>query len=463
MAPVQKRFSEKIKEVTPVRLIAISFAVIIAFGTLFLLLPISSKSGSVSFINALFTSTSATCVTGLTPFDTFSQWTVFGQVIILILIQLGGLGLLTFTTGFTLLLRGRLGLRDIQLVKEQTSSQAIHIRQLLKMIFTSTFLCEMVGAILLCIRFVPAYGPKGIWISVFLAVSSYCNAGFDILGFQGPSTSLINFQQDPLVLGTISLLIILGGLGYVVVNEIYTLATQRIHGEKKGFHNFSLHSKVVLITTFVLIVTGTIGFLLLDYDASLKNLNFGDKLLNAYFQAVSARTAGYNSIDIASENPLTQCFTIVLMFIGASPVSTGGGIKTTTFIVILCTVWSVFSGREETTVFKRRVDKSIVYRSLAISLTAMMVVLITTGIIMSAENHNPDISTLDCLFEAVSAFGTVGVTTGITPHLSEISKLSIILTMFIGRVGPVSMALAFTMRGNKKPGKILPEGRIIVG
>lgn len=463
MDSLKKGFGKRLKNITPVRLITVSFAVIILVGTLLLMLPISSKTGKVSPLDALFVSTSATCVTGLTPFDTFSQWTGFGQVVILILIQLGGLGLLTFTTGFTILMRGKLGIRDIQIAKEQTNAQAVDIPQLLKMIFTSTFLCELAGALLLAIRFVPLYGGQGIWISVFLAVSAYCNAGFDILGFQGPGSSLTNFYNDPLVLVTIALLIIIGGLGYIVVNEMYIIAHQRFRGEKKGFHNFSLHSKVVLITTFVLIVTGTLFFLLLDYNHSLKNYHFGNKLLGAFFQSVSARTAGFNSVDITAENPLTMCLTIFLMFIGASPASTGGGIKTTTFIVVLATVWGVFTGRDETVILKRRVDKSIVYRSLAIIVAAMTVVLIATGVIILVEADNPSITTLGSLFEAVSAFATVGVTAGVTPLLSPVSQIAIILAMFIGRVGPVSMALVFTLKSGRRPGKILPEGRIIVG
>lgn len=454
---------KKLKNIAPVRLITVSFFVIIVVGTLLLSLPISSRSGRVSFLDALFVSTSATCVTGLTPFDTYTTWSGFGQVVILILIQLGGLGLLTFTTGFSLLLRGKIGLRDLQIAKEHTNASVMDVPRLIKMILLVTFLCETIGALVLSIRFIPRFGLHGVWISIFLSVSSYCNAGFDILGFLGPNSSLIHFNSDPLVIVTIALLIIVGGLGFVVINELYTHTKERIRGERRAFFNLSLHAKVVLLMTAVLIVLGTVLILAFEYDHLFSDMNWGEKLSAAFFQSVSARTAGYASVDIASEQPITQCATILLMFIGASPASTGGGIKTTTFVILLATVFSVFRGRDETTLFRRRVDKSVVYRSLAITVAAFLLVIVTTTVIIFAENHNDNISSLAALFEAVSAFGTVGISANVTPYLSGISKIAVIITMFIGRIGPVSMGLVFAMRNGRKNSAILPEGRIIVG
>ncbi len=454
---------KKLKNIAPVRLITVSFFVIIVIGTLLLCLPISSRSGRVSFLDALFVSTSATCVTGLTPFDTYSHWTGFGQVIILILIQLGGLGLLTFTTGFSLLLRGKIGLRDLQIAKEHTSASVMDVPHLIKMILLVTFLCETLGALVLSIRFIPQFGLHGVWISIFLSVSSYCNAGFDILGFIEPNTSLIHYNSDPLVIVTIALLIIAGGLGFIVINELYTRTKERIRGEKRAFFNTTLHTKVVLLMTVILIVAGTFLILLFESDYLFADMNWGEKLSAAFFQSVSARTAGYASVDIASEQPTTQCTTILLMFIGASPASTGGGIKTTTFVILVATVLSVFRGRDETTLFHRRVDKSVVYRSLAITIAAFFLVIVTTTVIIFAESHNENISSLDALFEAVSAFGTVGLSSNVTPYLSGISKIAVIITMFIGRIGPVSMGLVFAIRNNRKNSAILPEGRIIVG
>ncbi len=454
---------KKIKNIAPVRLITVSFFVIIVIGTLLLCLPIASKNGRVSFLDALFVSTSATCVTGLTPFDTYSQWTGLGQAVILVLIQLGGLGLLTFTTGFSLLLRGKIGLRDLQIAKEHTSASVMDVPHLIKTILLVTLLCESAGAALLAIRFVPQFGPQGVWISVFLSVSSYCNAGFDILGFLTPNSSLAQYYGDPLVIITISLLIVAGGLGFIVISELYAHTKERIKGEKRAFMNNSLHTKVVVFMSAVLIVIGTVLLLLFEYDHLFAGMNFGEKLSAAFFQSVSARTAGYASVDIASEQPITQCATIILMFIGASPASTGGGIKTTTFLVLIATVFSVFRGRDETTIFRRRVDKSVVYRSLAITVAAFLLVLLITGVIIFAESGNPRVTPLSAMFEAVSAFGTVGLSANLTPYLSGVSKIAIIITMFIGRIGPVSMGLVFSMRSGRKNNAILPEGRIIVG
>lgn len=453
--------SKKIKNFTPVRVITISFVVIIVLGTLFLMLPISSRSGGVRLIDALFISTSATCVTGLTPFDTFSQWSGFGQVVILLLIQIGGLGFVTFTTGFTLLWRGKIGLRDIQLAKEYTNGSVMDIQRLIRMILLFTFTCELAGALLLAFRFVPLYGGRGIWISVFLAISSYCNAGFDILGFEEPSSSLMHYSNDPLVLLPIALLIIVGGLGFIVVSEIYSCTAARIRRLGRTQHSLNLHTRIVLIMSGILLLMGTVLFLIFEYDNTLKG-GFGEKLLGAFFQSASSRTAGYNSIAIGSQKSITQIVMILLMFIGASPASTGGGIKTTTFVVLMATVIGVFRGQSDTVILKRRIDKAIVYRALAIMTAAMFLVLCTTSVILLAEADNPSITTLSALFEAVSAFGTVGLSTGITPMLSTISKIAVIFTMFVGRVGPISLALTMAMHPGKK-GAIMPEGRVIVG
>ncbi len=454
---------KKIKHIMPVRLITVSFFVIIVAGTLLLCLPISSRGGSVQFLDALFVSTSATCVTGLTPFDTFTQWTGFGQLVILVLIQLGGLGLLTFTTGFSLLLRGKLGLRDLQIAKEHTSADVMDIPRMIKMILLVTLLCEATGAVLLAIRFVPSFGMHGVWISVFVSVSAYCNAGFDVLGFMQPNGSLIPYASDPIVILTVSVLIIMGGLGFLVVSELYTHTKHRIQGEKRAFHNMTLHTKVVLMMTAILVVVGTLVIFALEYGHLFQNMNWWEKISAALFQSVSARTAGFASVNMDQMQPVTQCVTIILMFIGAAPNSTGGGIKTTTFVVLIATVFSVFHGKDDTTLFRRRVDKSVVYRSLTITLSALLLVMFTTTIIIFAESANPFITPLNALFEAVSAFGTVGLSANVTPCLSPLSKIAVIITMFIGRIGPVSMGVFFSIRNSRSGGTILPEGKIIVG
>lgn len=452
---------KRLRSVPPVRLIVVSFAVVILVGAVLLTLPIVSRSGlPTGFIDSLFTATSATCVTGLVVFDTWTHWNLLGQIIIILLIQIGGLGVITFTTGFSMLVRRKIGLRDLQLATENTSGDTINIKYLIKIILFFTFFCEMTGTVLLTFRFVPQFGAKGIWIAAFTAISAYCNAGFDILGFLMKDGNLIPYVGDPLVCLTVGGLIVIGGLGFVVISDIYNAQLlPRIHKEKPVHLHF--HSILVLIMTAILIVSGTVLFLVCEYNNTLAGMDFGTKLNASLFQSVSARTAGFCTVDIAKEHDFTKIITVILMFIGASPAGTGGGIKTTTFIVLLATVVSVMRGNEETTLLKRRIDQFTVYRALSILSGAAVVLFVATGVILTAD---PDVNGVDALFEATSGFGTVGLTAGVTQTLSWISKLTVSLTMYIGRVGPVSLGLALTLhRGHRSAGAILPEGKVIVG
>lgn len=455
-------FFQKIREVSPVRLIVVSFLVILLLGTLLLILPLSSREGSfTSPLDAFFTATSATCVTGLVVVDTWSHWSAFGQGVILLMIQLGGLGLVTFTTGFTLLMRRRLGLRDLQLAREYTSGSVIDTPRLLRTILVWTVGCEAVGAFLLALRFVPEFGARGMWISVFTAVSAYCNAGFDVLGFMGPFGSLIPYAKDPLVSLTVAFLIILGGIGFLVVSDIYACCLRK---PKEGEHrpHLMLHSRIVLWMTGALLVIGTVLFLAMEYDGTLREMNFFEKLNAGFFQSASARTAGFATVDIGSMRDITKLMSILLMFIGASPSSTGGGVKTTTFIVLAATVWSALHGHEDTVIFKRRISKGVVYKALAIVTVGLVLVLLTASVILLAEGSR--VSTVDALYESVSAFATVGLSAGLTPGLSLVSKLMLTLAMFVGRVGPVSLALAISVKkNNDRSGMVLPEGKVIVG
>ncbi|MCH4239127.1 MAG: cation transport protein [Oscillospiraceae bacterium] len=449
-------------KVPPVRLIVISFALVILVGACLLTLPVCTKAGhATTFLDALFTAGSATCVTGLVLFDTYLHWTNVGQVIILMLIQVGGLGLVTFTTGMTLLMRKKLGLRNLQLAVENTNGDSSDIGGLLRMIFSFTFACEAIGALLLMIRFVPQMGTHGVWVSIFLSVSAYCNAGFDILGSVMDNGSLIPYVADPLVCLTIGCLIVVGGTGFVVIEDIYRSRLEPLaHHQPR--HSLNFHSKIVLLMTVLLVVLGTVVFFVLEYDNTLKPLqNFGTKLNASLLQSISPRTAGFASVDITKEHDFTKLFTVLLMFIGAAPGSTGGGIKTTTALVLVCTVLSVMRGDEEASFNHRRIDKFTIYRALAITCGAMMLVLVVTGIITSTT---PNVSGTDALFEATSAFGTVGLTAGVTPRLSIISRIAVIITMYIGRVGPLSLGLAISLkRGHSHADSVFPEGRIIVG
>ncbi len=461
---------KRIKNIAPVRLIVISFALVILIGATLLTLPISARDGqATNFVDALFTATSATCVTGLVVVDTWTHFNGFGQAVILFLIQVGGLGIVTFTTGFTVLMRRKLSLKDMMLASENTSGSGLEIPRLLKTILVFTVTAELIGALILMIRFVPKFGGYGVWISIFLAVSGYCNAGFDVLGFELKDGSLTNYAGDPLVSVTLALLIILGGLGFIAISDVYFKKVfphiQRIYHrnkmrskQKKVGLNF--HTQVVLMTTATLLVIGTGVILLCEWDNTMSHLNWGEKINAAFFQSASARTAGYASINIGGERSITQVFTILLMFIGASSASTGGGIKTTTLVVLLATVFSVMRGNEDTVLLRRMIDKATVYRALAITFAGMIIVAVPT-VIIETTNHN--VGFLASLFESVSAFSTTGLTMGITPTLNIASKLALTFAMFAGRVGPVSLALALAMRKGRHSSSVLPEGKIIVG
>ena len=350
----------------------------------------------------------------------------------------------------------------MQLAMENTSGDASQISHLVRIILTFTLTCEAIGALLLMIRFVPQFGLYGIWISVFIAVSAFCNAGFDILGFQWKDGSLIGYVDDPLVSNVVAVLIIIGGLGFIVTADVYRAKVEPILHRRKPTH-LGLHSSIVILMTIFLLVIGTALFLLAEYGNTLKDLNFFGKLNASFFQSASARTAGFASVNIAEEHDISKLLTVLLMFIGASPASTGGGIKTTTAVVLAATVISVIRGHEDTVILKRRITKSIVYRALAIVSVALLVVLIATAVILTTNEQ--EISTIDALFESVSAFATVGLTAGITQELNDVSKLMLSFTMFIGRVGPVSLGLAIAGIGrkNRRSGAILPEGKVIVG
>ncbi len=443
------------RPVYPARTIVFSFLTVILIGTILLCMPFSSASGRFTDpVTSLFTATTSTCVTGLVLVDTGTYWSLLGQIIILALIQIGGLGLVTLTTFFTVILRQKIGLGNLTLAQSSTGSQTLKdLRSLVKLIVLSTLTIEFIGAILLCIRFVPLMGWKrGIWVSVFTAVSAYCNAGIDI--FDGEFTSLTAYVSDPLVNCVIMALIVIGGLGFLVFQDIL-----HYHRRKR----MMLHTKVVALYTAILILFGAIVYFTFEYTNpnTLGELSFGDKVLASFFQSVTARTAGFNTVDFGAMNDPTKLVSCALMFIGACPGSTGGGVKVTTFVVIFMTVVAALCNRRDTVILKRKVDYSIVYKSLALVAVGIVICIITSAVII-VENH--ELSTIDAMFEAVSAFGTAGLSAGITTQLGLISKLAVIVTMFIGRVGTFSIFMAMTLKENEKGDrKLLPSGEIMVG
>jgi len=448
-------FKKRLK-ITPTQLVVTSFATLIFFGAFLLNLPIASRDNlPVGFVNALFTATSSVCVTGLIVVDTGTHWTVFGQVIIVSLIQIGGLGIMTMSTMFALLLGRKITLRERLLIQESLNQFDLEgLVRLTKNIIIATFTIELIGAILFSFVFVPDYGlKKGIAFGVFHAITSFCNAGFDLIGEFRSFTPYVN---NFIININTMLLIIIGGLGFSVWIDIYQIFRDR------SFKNIALHSKVVLVTTIFLILFGAVFIFAVEFNnpGTLKNLPFSGKVLASFFHSVSPRTAGYNTLDMTALTTPTKFMTIILMFIGGSPGSTAGGIKTATAAILILTVIAVVKGREEPEIFERRISNYLVYRAMAVAAISLGLVVFVTMVLSLTENA--DFLTL--FFETTSAFGTVGLTLNYSPHLSMIGKLIISITMFAGRVGPLSLVLAFAHRASGNKGNLkYPEDRIIVG
>ncbi|WP_097677445.1 TrkH family potassium uptake protein [Anaerosalibacter sp. Marseille-P3206] len=438
-------------ELNPPRVLALGFAGLIILGGILLNLPIATKSGeSIGFLDALFTSASSVCVTGLVVVNTGEFWSLFGQIVIICLIQMGGLGFMTMATLVALILGKKITLKERLIIKEQFNQETMSgLVRLTKYIILSTFAIEGIGAILLSTRFIPKYGfIKGVWFSIFHAISAFCNAGFDITG-----NSMVPFVGDIVVNLTICLLIIIGGLGFSVYIDV---------SRNKKFNRFTLHTKLVLVITLILIVISTIIVYLIEWDnaGTLYNLSIKDRTLASFFQAVVPRTAGFNSVDIGKLKDTTVFITIILMFIGGSPISTAGGIKTTTFGAIVLTTISVIKGDRDVVLFKKRISQEIINRSLAILSVGICLVTVVSLILTISE----EATFLDLLFETTSAFGTVGLTRGVTPSLSKFGRVLIILTMYSGRVGPLTMAFAFAKKQKSKLNNYrYSEGNLFVG
>ena len=442
----------------PARTIMASFLLVIFVGALLLTLPISSKDGQfTNFLDALFTATSATCVTGLIVFDTYEKWTSFGQVVVLALIQIGGLGLVTLTSFFSLAIGRKMGLRSMQLAQESVNSSGLeNVGKMVRSVVKISMFFELLGALLLCITFVPKYGLEGIWISVFLSVSAFCNAGFDILGREGAYVSLCNYNGNLMVVGVIMCLIVAGGLGFVVWGELAAY-----HRTKK----LSLHSRIVLIVTGILIAAGFLVFAIFEWGnpACMGNLPWYEKITGALFQSITLRTAGFNSVPIDKLHPVTLILSGLIMLIGAAPGSTGGGIKITTLAVLMMTIVCVARGREDTIILRRRINKDTVYKSLTIILIAIMAVATASGVMVATMGPSHSITGAESFFEACSAFATVGLSCGVTGLANVPSKIVLILLMFLGRVGPVSFALSLAAKPSSNKKEVIPEGRIMVG
>ena len=428
------------KALNPTKIIAITFAVIILLGTAALMLPIASRSGtSCGLRPALFTATSATCVTGLVLYDTWTQWTGFGQAVILALIEIGGLGFMSAASFLIFLLRRKVGLKQRMIMAQAMSLTDLRgVVRLQKLVLFGSLGIQTAGALLLFVRFLPEYGPwTALQWGVFHSVSAFCNAGFDILGSVQPGIGMMKFQSDPVVLLTLSALIVVGGLGFLVWQE---LATER------SFRKFSVYTKLVLITTGFLLLGGTVLFCILEWNNpnTLGAMSPGDRILNAFFQSVTVRTAGFASIDQAALTDGGKAVATVLMLIGGSSGSTAGGVKTVTMVVLLLFIAARARGKETVCVFKRTIPSSQV-------MDAMTIITILVGLAMFGSIFicaTSPFTFVDALFESVSALATVGLTAGGTPLLSVPAQILIIIYMYFGRVGVLTIALGFLM-GNK--------------
>lgn len=457
-------------KLSPTQILVLGFLIVIVFGTFLLNLPIAyiSQNGEqrVGFLNALFTATSAVCVTGLVVVNTLSEWTIFGKVVILLLIQIGGLGFMTITTAFFILLGKKITLRERLIIQEALNQNTLSgMVRLTKKILMGTLFIEAIGALFLSIRFIPQYGlGKGIFKSIFHSISAFCNAGFDIIG----SSSLTPYVGDILVNMVIMFLVILGGLGFTVWWDVLKVSRDKIEKKftfKKWFQKLTLHSKIVLVSTICFILIGFLFFFVVEYNNPNTIGEFGlkNKLFASIFQSVTPRTAGFNTIPLDKLKHASQFLTIIFMFIGGSPAGTAGGVKTVTIAVIILAVVSVIRGKDQTEVFDRTIPLDLIKRSLAVIMISIGVVISVT-MLLSLSLSEVGTSFMDIFFESTSAFGTVGLTLGITSKLTDFGKIIISITMFIGRLGPVTMALAFSLKNNKTKGNIKkPEERVLVG
>ena len=442
------------RKFSQIRIIALGYISIIIIGTLLLMLPFASQSGeSAGFVPALFTAVSSSCVTGLIVLDTATSWSFFGQAVIITLIQIGGLGFMTIATMFSMLLKRKMGLREREIMVESINTEHIGgIKNLTGKIALGTALFEGVGAILLSTRFIPKFGiAKGIWYSVFHSVSAFCNAGFDLMGITEPYASLTGVSDDAVIMLTLSALVIIGGIGFLVWDDISK--------RKLKFRYYQLHTKIVLTVTAILLVIPTVLFFIFERDFTNDGLGFGHSLLNAIFDAVTARTAGFNSTDTASLSPASKMLTVFLMFIGGSPGSTAGGIKTTTLAVIAISTFNGITRRQSKGIFGRRLEKDAIHKASSVVFTNMSLAIAGIIAILAIQ---PDFDIADVIFECVSAIGTVGMTTGITRDLATASRLIVAFLMFCGRVGSVSFALALMEKKAAPPVKN-PREKITIG
>lgn len=450
---LKENILKKSNNIKPTQVLVLGFAGIIIIGAILLCLPVASKSGdSTSFLTAIFTATSAVCVTGLVVVDTATYWTPFGQGIILFLIQIGGLGFMTLTTLLLLISRKKITFKERLILHTSFNTNNLEgVVRFTKYVMIFTLMVEGIGAVLLSIRFIPEFGmQKGIVMSIFHSISAFCNAGFDLLG---NFRSFTPYANDFLINFTLGMLIIIGGLGFFVVSDIF---------RNKKFKKFTMQTKLVLCISGILIIFGTVFMYFTEFNNpnTMNYLPWYGKMFSSVFHSVTPRTAGFNTLDMANMSNAAIFLTIVYMFIGGSPGSTAGGVKTTTIGAVILTVTSLLSGKNETEAFRRSISINVIKRAVAVISIGLFIIILVIMILSITE----DATFVEIVFEAFSAFGTVGLSMGLTTKLSTIGKLIIMFTMFIGRLGPLTIAFAICEMQSSEGGTYkYPEGNILVG
>ena len=420
----------------------LSFVALILVGSLILFLPISSRSGeSVKYVDALFTATTATCVTGLVTVGTYATWSAFGQTVILILIQIGGVGTITVVSAVMIAMHKKMNTGDYRLIGDAFNLKSLSdLTRMVKNVVRGTAIVEGVGALLYMTVFVPEFGLRGIWISIFNSISAFCNAGIDVIG----DTSLINYATNPIINITTSALIVVGGLGYIVWWDVLRVGRMVKKQGRAALRSLTLHSKIVLSSTLILLVVGGVLILAFEFNnpETMASLSLFDKIQLSLFQSVTTRTAGFASIAQEKLTDSSAMLCLILMFIGGSPVGTAGGVKTTTVVTLISTAYSTIRGKNQVSLFGRDLTAQTVRKSVAVVMMSFGIMTVST-LLLSAVC---DASALDIIYETVSATATVGLTRNLTPMLNIWGKIILICTMYLGRVGPISLAVAFNSR-----------------
>jgi trk system potassium uptake protein TrkH len=449
------------KRLSPIIAIVLGYLGAIIIGTLLIALPVSNASGHwLNFLDAFFTATSAVCITGLTVVNTTLSFTIFGQVVLLILIQIGGLGIMGFSAAIFLAIRKKLTLSNMLAIQQTVGDMPSYkIASYLRYMIVATIILEALGTCALTPAFIKAFGAIGIFKALFISVSAFCNAGFDVLSYQSELGSLMGFANNVSVLLSVSFLIILGGIGFWVIMDITS---------KRKINRLMTHTKIVIISTIALISLGSIGYLIAEWNNSrtLGNMNIGQKILNSFFMAATPRSAGFYNVNIKHLTPFSKFLTMLLMFVGASPASTGGGIKTTTAVILLLAIISGLKNKERIVLNKHAISARIILKAVAIaSIFCFLVILATLALLVTerASLNQGAFSLESLLFEALSALTTVGFSFGVTPYLSAIGKIIIMLAMFFGRGGPLTIGLLFLKNIKKEDQLRYPEAMIMIG